>query len=380
MTETPFSDIPCNNIASKNKGEINFEQVFLPSSEEEEKIEKIIIKITKDNSIYKFLGMSCFVLLVFSLYTMVLIPRIVLMIVLIYIIIIALSLLFIYLFSENKLALSRNDKTRKLLVEKINHFGCKKNILNVNYNDFHIEHSIFLKLGVFLFNDFNNIMDYDIDLSDITIKPVKLFYNIGIAGVQEGEDLKKIYENSNKNNKIFLLQKNKLLKHSVNFFTFFIKDPTKNNLLFFNCIIIEFFFINILIGILILYFIFSKTSIVIILILSLIFIIFFIIITITWIIKKRQILRLDFIFSEGKNKLFIGLVKCDENSYYKTFLYDIENLQKFAVRKLKGENNGYVLKFFSINGVEEEIYDFHQITTEELTELLSLLNQKTIIK
>ena len=124
MTETPFSDIPCNNIASKNKGEINFEQVFLPSSEEEEKIEKIIIKITKDNSIYQILGISCFVLLTFSLYTMVLIPRIVLMIVLIYIIIIALSLLFIYLFSENKLALSRNDKTRKLLVEKINHFGC----------------------------------------------------------------------------------------------------------------------------------------------------------------------------------------------------------------------------------------------------------------
>ena len=281
MTETPFSDQPYNNKTSKNKGEINFEQVFLPSSEEEEKIEKIIIKITKDNSIYQILGISCFVLLTFSLYTMVLIPRIVLMIVLIYIIIIALSLLFIYLFSENKLALSRNDKTRKLLVEKINHFGCKKIILNVNYDDFHIEHSIFLKLGVFLLNDFNNIMDYDIDLSNITIKPVKLFYNFGIAGVQEGEDLKKIYENSNKNNKIFLLQKNKLLKHSVNFFTFFIKDPTKNNLLFFNFIIIEFFFINILIGILILYFIFSKTSIVIILILSLIFIIFFIIITIT---------------------------------------------------------------------------------------------------
>ena len=74
------------------------------------------------------------------------------------------------------------------------------------------------------------------------------------------------------------------------------------------------------------------------------------------------------------------MVKCDENSYYKTFLYDIENLQKFAVRKLKGENNGYVLKFFSIDGLEKGIYDFHEIKTEELTELLSLLNQKTIIK
>ena len=96
MTETPFSDQPYNNIASKNKGEINFEQVFLPSSEEEEKIEKIIIKIIKDNSIYQILEMSCFVLLVFSLYTMVLIPRIVLMIVLIYIIIIALSLFIFF--------------------------------------------------------------------------------------------------------------------------------------------------------------------------------------------------------------------------------------------------------------------------------------------
>ena len=380
MTETPISDIPYNNITSKNKGEINYDQVFLPSSEEEEKIKKIIIKIIKDNLIYKILGISCISILIFSLYTMFLFSKIVLMIELLSTIIIASSLIFIYLFSENKLALSRNDKTRKLLVEKINHFGCEKIILNVNYDDFHIEHSIIVKIGVLLFNDFNNIMDYDIDSSNITIKPVKLFYNLGLVGFQDLGDLQKIYENCNRREKITLLKKNKLLKHSENFFTFFIKDPTKNNLLFFNCIIIPFFFINIIIGILILYFIFTRKSIVTILILSLIFIIFLIIIVITWIIKKRQILRIDFIFSEGKNKLFVGLVKCDENSYYKTFLYDIENLQKFAVRQLKDENNGYVLKFFSIDGLEKGIYDFHEIKTEELTELLSLLNQKTIIK
>ena len=112
MTETPISVIPYNNITSKNKGEINYDQVFLPSSEEEEKIKKIIIKIIKDNLIYKILGISCISILIFSLYTMFLFSKIVLMIELLSTIIIALSLIFIYLFSENKLVLSRNDKTR----------------------------------------------------------------------------------------------------------------------------------------------------------------------------------------------------------------------------------------------------------------------------
>ena len=32
-----------------------------------------------------------------------------------------------------------------------------------------------------------------------------------------------------------------------------------------------------------------------------------------------------------------------------------------------------------MNGVEEEIYTFHGITTQELTNLLSVLNQKKIV-
>ncbi len=383
MTETPSPNVEYNQfITTKNEEEISFDKVFLPSNEKEENVSKIILKMQKRNSYLSAAVISLFFIYIFTISTTLILPKTIypFLIESTFLVILILISIINNCFSENKVEISENEVTKQLTIQTINSFNCKKIKINLGLENCHLEYNcIYGKFSLYLFIDFKNYMDYDIDISKITTVPARLFYFLGEFQDQFLQDLTKNFEKTILNKTLLLIDKYQLLKHSDNFYSFFVQHPINNDSSCYNFLIVFFLIIILILTCVIIIFIITRVSFTLILIFSIVLIINCIIIIIIRESKVRKIIRIDFIFSEGKNKLFIGLVRFHEKSYSKTFIYDSNVIEKFAVRKLSDENDGYVLKCFSMNGVEEEIYTFHEITTEKLTNLLSVLNQKKIV-
>ena len=381
MTETPSSNGEYNQfLTTKNEEEISFDKVFLPSNEKEKNISKIILKMEKEYSYLSIACISIFFMYFFTISLMIILPKTIypFLIESTFIVMIVLIFILINCFSEKKVEISENELTKQLSIQTINSFNCKKRQINLGLENCHLEYISKTRIfSLYLLIDFKNYMDYDIDISKITTKPARLFYFIGEFQFEFLQDLNKNFEKTIQNKTILHIDKYQLLKHSDNFYSFFVQNPFDS--FCYKFLIVLFLIIFLILACVIIIFIITKESFTLILIFSIIFIINCIIIIIIRESKVRKIIRIDFIFSEGKNKLFIGLVRFHEKSYSKTFIYDSNVIEKFAVRKLSDENDGYVLKCFSMNGVEEEIYTFHEITTQELTNLLSVLNQKKIV-
>ena len=383
MTETPSSNGEYNQLlTTKNEEEISFDKVFLPSNEKEKNISKIILKMQKEYSYLSMAIVFIFFIYIISISSMIVVPKTIypFLIESTFIVMIVLIFILINCFSEKKVEISENELTKQLSIQTINSFNCKKRQINLGLENCHLEYISKNRIfSLYLLIDFKNYMDYDIDISKITTKPARLFYFIGEFQFEFLQDLNKNFEKTIQNKTILHIDKYQLLKHSDNFYSFFVQNPFDDSFCY-KFLIVLFLIIFLILACVIIIFIITKESFTLILIFSIIFIINCIIILIIRESKVRKIIRIDFIFSEGKNKLFIGLVRFHEKSYSKTFIYDSNIVEKFAVRKLSDENDGYVLKCFSMNGVEEEIYTFHDITTQELTNLLSVLNQKKIVQ
>ena len=90
--------------------------------------------------------------------------------------------------------------------------------------------------------------------------------------------------------------------------------------------------------------------------------------------KKKIIKRIDIIYSNNFDKIFIGLVNYNENIFLKTFLFDINSIEKFILEN-KGEKNKNNLKIILKN---KEIQTICQIdeTESALEGLLFILNEK----
>ena len=383
MTETPSSNGEYNQfLTTKNEEEISFDKVFLPSNDKEENVSKIILKMQKDYSYLSMAIVFIFFIYIISISSMIVVPKTIypFLIESTFIVMIVLIFILINCFSEKKVEISENELTKQLSIQTINSFNCKKRQINLGLENCHLEYISKTRIfSLYLLIDFKNYMDYDIDISKITTKPARLFYFIGEFQFEFLQDLNKNFEKTIQNKTLLHIDKYQLLKHSDNFYSFFVENPLIDDSCCYIFLIVFFLIIILILACVIIIFIITKESFTLILIFSIIFIINCIIILIIRESKVRKIIRIDFIFSEGKNKLFIGLVRFHEKSYSKTFIYDSNIVEKFAVRKLSDENDGYVLKCFSMNGVEEEIYTFHDITTQELTNLLSVLNQKKIV-
>ncbi len=384
MTETPSPNVEYNQfITTKNEEEISFDKVFLPSNEKEENVSKIILKMQKDYSYLSMAIVFIFFIYIISISSMIVVPKTIypFLIESSFFVMITLISILMNCFSENKVEISENEVTKQLSIQTINSFNCKKRQINLGLENCHLEYisknsRIF---SLYLLIDFKNYMDYDIDISKITTVPARLFYFLGEFQAQFLQDLNKNFEKTIQNRTLLFINKYQLLKHSENFYSFFVENPLIDDSCCYIFLIVFFLIIILILTCVIIIFIITRVSFTLILIFSIVLIINCIIIIIIRESKVRKIIRIDFIFSEGKNKLFIGLVRFHEKSYSKTFIYDSNVIEKFAVRKLSDENDGYVLKCFSMNGVEEEIYTFHEITTEKLTNLLSVLNQKKIV-
>ena len=92
--------------------------------------------------------------------------------------------------------------------------------------------------------------------------------------------------------------------------------------------------------------------------------------------KKEDILRIDFIYSSNFDRIFIGLVNNNGNTYKNTFEYQMNSIDKFILQKIGFEDKGYNFKVNLKNNESQQIYLFRIATQEELRGLVYLANEK----
>ena len=89
----------------------------------------------------------------------------------------------------------------------------------------------------------------------------------------------------------------------------------------------------------------------------------------------KEILRMDIIYSNNFDKLFIGLVNYKEEKYLKTFSFDINNIEKFILNPYKNCcTEKLMLKVIYKNNYSADICSYSK--ESKLEPLLFILNEK----
>ena len=89
-----------------------------------------------------------------------------------------------------------------------------------------------------------------------------------------------------------------------------------------------------------------------------------------------DILRIDFIYSQNFDVLFIGLVNNNEKSYKKTFEFNMSTIDIFVLQKIGYQDNGFNLKVIFKDKTDQLIYSLKKGTQEDLRGLVFLLNER----
>lgn len=110
-----------------------------------------------------------------------------------------------------------------------------------------------------------------------------------------------------------------------------------------------------------------------------VFLVFIIFNFIPFYLKKlynKKIFRIDFIFSKNYDRIFIGLVRRNENSYKNTFLFHTKDIIKFELERYKNYNKSFYLKILlKENNISQEIIFIKGKKINELEGLIYLLNE-----
>ena len=96
--------------------------------------------------------------------------------------------------------------------------------------------------------------------------------------------------------------------------------------------------------------------------------------------KKPEIIngviRLDFIYSENFDRIFIGIVKKDLKSYAKTFEFKMDIIDKFILHKFPNFADGYDLKVIFKDKQIQDIWPIEKKSQSDLEGLVYLLNER----
>ena len=92
--------------------------------------------------------------------------------------------------------------------------------------------------------------------------------------------------------------------------------------------------------------------------------------------KASQFLRIDMIYSKDFDRLFIGVVKNDESAYISTYLFKLDEVDKFVIQKNNINDPGFHLKSIDKrSGLIQDICYINEMQTE-LEGLMYILNEK----
>ena len=92
--------------------------------------------------------------------------------------------------------------------------------------------------------------------------------------------------------------------------------------------------------------------------------------------KTSQFLRIDMIYSKEFDRLFIGVVKNDESAYIITYLFKLDEVDKFVIEKNKINEPGFHLRSIDKRNCLVQDICYINETPTELEGLMYILNEK----
>ena len=298
---------------------------------------------------------------------------------------------------NNKFEINSLNYFKKSISDEILELNSLK-FYEINYKTVSEDDKVSKNYGLLILNTFPNKNTIDLDLSDIKNKPKKIYYLFD-NGYNYNKQLYS-FVGCSKDNPYFInineymgkskpinfscfgkYRLSKYLKISDTFFAFFFEE--KNNFCF-----ILLFYLDIyigafgFIGIMIEYYSeVDTTTKIISIIIYIIFMIIFNFIYIYFLIKRlNSNIRIDIVYSNNFDRIFIGLVKYNEEAFTNTFLFEISSIEKFILEQIDKDKNKYTnkknnLKVILKNG---EIRTICQINENQgvLEGLIFILNEK----
>jgi len=315
-----------------------------------------------------------------------------------------------------KIELVKDSFSKKVLIKVVNLLGCAQMKLNFDLENTHFYMSSQISVDdndkpstryiLYIINDYKNLVDIDLNESNIKQKPVKCIYTFKdpVLGKYNYKQFEKAlndfvgsspnYKNplsfdinsylEDKKIKLYDIQKVKYVKFSEHFFSYYLKGYI-NIVSNFSCIdttficlaiIFNFWFtmaicstiftsiekenflaliITIIVGIvidLIIYFLYKCIK-----------------------VKNENIYKIDFIYSKNFDRVFVGLVKYNQTEYVNTFEYQKNNISKFVYEREGNNNsNNFNLKVEFKNNEIQQLCTVKKPDQNELEGLISFLN------
>jgi len=248
----------------------------------------------------------------------------------------------------------------------------------------------------FVINDSN----FDLDTTNIRKKPSKLFYLFKGINQMGADSLTNIFEvNKNYENPLLFdivkytgksrsaLEYNpqqiisRVMKFGEHFFTLYLDSPlVQRNSDESNAFIIIYIFTLPLIGYFILYEIAHLEDNSFLIFIEILIIIgidsFLYILYICSLFCCVQELRIDFIFSKGFDRIFIGIANNGGEVYSRAFEYDLNDVEKFIFQQVEGKEGNYTLKVLLRNQTTIEIKQIKRMDKADQEGLEYILNGK----
>ena len=92
--------------------------------------------------------------------------------------------------------------------------------------------------------------------------------------------------------------------------------------------------------------------------------------------SSGKLLRIDMIYSNNFDRLFIGLVKNDKISYINSFIFKLDEVEKFVIQKNDINERGFHIKSINkVNGLIQDICHLYE-PESEFEGILYILNQR----
>ena len=312
-----------------------------------------------------------------------------------------------------KIILVKDTINKKVLVKLINHlcFPKKKFNLNIENIHFYIHREISYDdegmdeiFTLLIINDYKNLMDIDLDASNIKKKPAKLFYSfkgvkfwnyssieyaqvlnnfIGSSGIDDNPLFFNIdeYLNKSQNNLYSNPKLSNYMKFSDYFFTFHLCNPLQTSR-FGNCckiiaILVNLYIISAAVFVLVNKKVYANDKIMAGIFFAICNIIIFILYKLCEHCCVEKIVRIDCIYSKNFDRIFIGIVKYNKTKYINTFEYEINNISRFMLERVgNSSDTNYDLIAVFKNNETQKICTIKNKTQEELEGLAYILNER----
>ena len=332
-------------------------------------------------------------------------------------------ILFLH-FLSYKIELTKDFSQRKIIIKKINALSRVREKIAISFESFYFNIRQTEKhYSLIIINSFKEQADIDLNSSNIRNSPAKSIYcfekintvvpNKFTGALQLNNVIEDFISNPNKNlenplnfninaykskfqsyySQRDFLDFNKYIKFNDYFFSYFNGNPLKNNSFHFNILYGVSIFIHFccafpllmvyssvddyggkdFAAVFLIMYGFFYTSI---------YFIFYLICKLKMCCKQKSI-RIDVIYSRDFDKLFIGVIDMNKNSYINRTEFNISEIDKFVLSKNTAEESGFhLIPMYkgdnNVNNMGKEIAFIKDVPTN-LEGLVYILNEKLVV-